>query len=495
VNDESLLGIDIGTASTKAVLGTPDGQVLATAFREHGLSLPRPGWAEHDVENVWWADLVSLCRELLPAPGKLAGVCISGIGPCLAACDANLRPLRPAILYGIDTRATREIAELESLLGAEAIFERCGSMLSSQSLGPKLLWLRSHEPRIWQDMAAWHMASSYSVARLTGCWILDHHSASQCDPFYDLEHSSWAEDWVDELLPGLELPELAWPGEAVGTVHRTGEQETGIPVGTPVMAGTIDAWTEALSAGVRNRGDTMIMYGSTMFLIQIASRPRRHAKLWATAGVEPGTFSLAAGMATSGSLTGWLQTLTGGPSFGTLATEAASVPPGSDGLLILPYFAGERSPLFDPDARGVIAGLTLSHGRAHLFRGAYEAIAYGVRHNLRAFEEAGAPPARAVAVGGGTAGGLWTQIVSDVTGLAQQVPANTVGAAYGDTLLAAIGSGLVGSDTDWATQADLIEPSPASRQVYDEMFELYLRLYDETIATTHRLAEIQSRSA
>ena len=140
---ELVLGIDIGTASSKAVLAGPDGTVIAEAERPHGLSLPRPGWAEHDAEAVWWADILVLCREILPGRADaVRAVCVSGIGPCLLAADENGAPLRPAILYGIDTRAEAEIAELAERYGEEAILERCGSPLSSQAIGPKLLWLR-----------------------------------------------------------------------------------------------------------------------------------------------------------------------------------------------------------------------------------------------------------------------------------------------------------------------------------------------------------------
>jgi xylulokinase len=146
--NELLLGIDIGTASTKAVLARPDGAVVATAQRDHALSLPRPGWAEHDADAVWWADVRAVCAELDVARAAPAGVCVSGIGPCVVPCDAGLRPLRPAILYGIDTRAEREIELLEADLGASAILRRGGSALSSQALGPKLLWLRRREPNV-----------------------------------------------------------------------------------------------------------------------------------------------------------------------------------------------------------------------------------------------------------------------------------------------------------------------------------------------------------
>lgn len=491
--NELLLGIDIGTASTKAVLVEPGGTIVARGTRPHSLSLPRPGWAEHDAEHVWWTDVVSVSRELLDGRGDdVAAVGVSGIGPCVVPCDAQDRPLRPAILYGIDTRAEAEVLELTELLGADEIFARCGSMLSSQALGPKLLWLRRHEPHVWAATRRWHMASSFVVARLTGDWALDHHSASQCDPLYDLAASAWHAPWADQILGDLPLPRLAWPSEVVGEVSARAAEETGIPAGTPVVAGTVDAWAEALSAAVREPGDLMLMYGSTMFLVAVVEERGRHPALWTTRGIDPGSLTLAAGMATSGSLTAWLRELVGSPSFDDLVAEAAAVAPGADGLLLLPYFAGERTPIMDPAARGTITGLTLRHRRGHLYRAALEGIAYGLRQNLEAM--GGGRELRAVAVGGGAAGGLWPQVVSDVTGVTQELPAETAGASYGDALLAAEGVGLVPAGTTWARRAGVVTPDPALRGLYDELYDLYRDLYRDTVEIQHALARRQLAS-
>src|SRR6266702_7177288 len=209
-----LLGVDIGTTSSKGVLVHPDGHVRARSVRVHALSLPRPGWAEHDEEAIWWSDFVSICTELMAqADAPLAALCVSGIGPCLLATDQNGRPLRPAILYGIDTRATQEIAEQTARFGEATILERCGSALTSQAIGPKLAWLRHHEPEVWKRTRYFFMASSFIVQRLTGEYVLDHHSASQCDPLYDLHEQRWIAEWADEIAPGLSLPRLLWPAE------------------------------------------------------------------------------------------------------------------------------------------------------------------------------------------------------------------------------------------------------------------------------------------
>ena len=488
---ELLLGIDIGTASSKGVLARPDGRITARATREHVTSSPRPGWFEHDAEDVWWADVVALCHELLPhSKGNVAAVGISGIGPCVVPCDADDRPLRPAILYGIDTRAVAELEELTERLGADEILERGGSALSSQALGPKLAWLRKNEPAVWALTRRWHMASSFAVARLTGNWILDHHSASQCDPLYDLPASDWNREWADAVAPGLPLPRLAWPGEVVGQVHAAGAAATGLEAGTPVIAGTVDAWAEAASVGVRGVGELMLMYGSTMFLVLGVEEPARNPSIWTTRGVDPGSLTVAAGMATSGSLTAWLRDLFGRPPFDELVHEAAEIAAGSNGLLVLPYFAGERTPILDPNARGTVIGLTLGHNRAHLYRAALEGIAYGVRHNLEAIEPKSAP--RAVAVGGGTKDDLWAQIVSDVTGVPQEIPRETIGACYGDALLAAEGAGLVASGTTWAVPQHTLAPRPEHAAHYDELYSFYRDLYVATASLSHSLAALQN---
>ncbi len=489
------LGIDIGTSSSKGVLVDQDGRIVARAERAHGVSTPHPGWVEHDAEMVWWSEFVALIGELLRTEQDRAAVgalAVSGIGPCLLPADEHGDPLRPAILYGVDTRATAEIAELNSELGAEEVLRRAGSPLTSQAVGPKLRWLARHEPQVYERTRMLLMASSFLVHRLTGRYVLDHQSASQCVPMYDLHRREWATDWARSVAPGLPLPELAWPTEIVGRVTPTAAAATGLPAGLPVTTGTIDAWAEAASVGVRAPGDAMVMYGTTMFLVQVLTDPRPHPGLWGTCGTWPGTYTLAAGMATSGAVTDWLRRLVGG-EFADLVREADAAPVGSRGLILLPYFAGERTPLFDPDARGLLAGLTLGHGRAEIYRAALEGIGYGVRHNLEAMAAAGGGARRLVAVGGGTKGGLWTRIVSDITGLPQQLPAETVGACLGDALLAAEASAV--ATTDWNPVVATVTPEPAHTAVYDEFYRHYRRLYESTRETAHFLADQQRRAA
>lgn len=491
---ELVLGVDIGTSSSKAVLVRPDGEVVASAARPHRMTLPQPGRAEMDAEVDWWGDVVALCQELVPlvpAGDRLAAVCPSGIGPCLVLVDDDGRALGPAVLYGIDSRADEEVAELEERLGAQALVERCGSGLSSQSLGPKLLWARRRTPQAWARARTWHGCSSFVVARLTGEHALDHHTASQCDPLYDLRSQAWSRDWAPVVLGDLPLPRLVPPDAVVAGVTPSAAAATGLPPGLPVVAGAVDAWVEAHGAGVQSPGDLMLMYGSTSFLVQVLPELRRRPPLWTTRGLGAGSYTLAGGTATAGSLTAWVQDLTGGAPFEDLVREARAVPAGSDGLLVLPYLAGERTPVFDPRARGVVVGLTLRHGRGHLYRAALEGIALGVAQVLSLFDVEGGDAGPVTAVGGGTRGALWTQIVSDVTGRPQVVPEQAIGASYGAALLAAEGVGLVPRGTDWSRPGVVVEPDPSLRGLYDDLLGAFTALYPATRAAMHQLDEVE----
>ncbi|GIH21776.1 sugar kinase [Acrocarpospora phusangensis] len=491
MSGRAFLGVDIGTSSSKGVLVDEDGRLLASAVREHEVSRPRPGHVEMDGE-LWWTEFRELAAELTAASGvTVAAVGVSGMGPCVLLTDEDDRPLRPAILYGVDTRAATQIEELTAELGgADAILERCGSVLSSQAVGPKLRWVADREPEVWRRARRLFMPASWLVRRLTGAYTLDYHSASQCTPMFDLGAVDWYRPWAERVAPDLELPPLAWSDQVAGT---TREPVAGIPAGTPVITGTIDAWTEAVSVDAQNPGDLMLMYGTTMFLIATVERPLRTPSMWGTVGAFRGSHNLAGGMATSGAITTWLRDLAGA-DYATLLAEAEESGPGARGLLMLPYFAGERTPLQDPDARGVVAGLTLSHTRGDLYRAALEATALGVRHNVEALRDAGAPVDRVVAVGGGTRGGLWTRIVSDVTGLPQVIPATTIGAAYGAAHLAARTT--VAADiAAWNPPAETITPDPAQRAGYDELYALYRELYPATRTIAHALAARQRTPA
>lgn len=482
------MGVDIGTSSSKGVLVDLDGRILATAVRQHDVMRPAPGQVEMNA-LVWWEEFKEISRELAASGNTVVGVGVSGMGPCVLVADHQARPLRPAILYGVDSRAVDQIRYLTAELGEQSIVDRCGSALSTQSVGPKLAWISDHEPAVAAETRMLFMPSSWLAYQLTGEYILDHHSASQCTPMYDTNEHGWHAPFADGLIQGLVLPRLVWPGDIIGQVTSAASDVTGIPVGTPVVGGTIDAWSEALSVGAHNPGDLMLMYGTTMFLINTVAARKTSSMMWGTVGAMPGTYNLAGGMATSGAITGWLRKLVGSPDFGTLLQEAERSGPGARGLLMLPYFAGERTPIADPAARGLIAGLTLDHTRGDLYRATLEATAFGVRHNVEAMERLGGDARRTVAVGGGTQGNLWTQIVSDVTGMDQELPAVTVGASFGGAYLAANALTSI-SIRDWNPVVSVVNPRVGTAERYEALYRLYRDFYENTAAITHKLVAL-----
>ena len=363
--------------------------------------------------------------------------------------------------------------------------------MNAQSIGGRTLWLQRHEPEVWAKSRYWFMASSFIGFRLTGEYFLDHISASYSEPLYDVGKGKWITKWCKDLAPGVEMPRLAWPGEAIGTITAAAARQTGLPEGISVAAGTMDSFADSMSVGVRKPGDAVIIYGSTMSIVLVTEESLPSAQLWSNAHLLKGTHNLASGMATSGSLTKWLRDIVSGADFAQLTQEAEAVPPGSDGLVILPYFAGERTPLLDPDARGTVVGLTLNHGRGHLYRALQEATAYGARHILEVMEEAGGAGARAYAVGGGTKGGLWPQIISDITGLSQDITEQSVGACYGDAILAGMAAGVVSEDADWSPVVGHVTPNPDNKALYDQLYGIYRQLHKQTADIQHTLAYIQ----
>lgn len=485
-----VLGVDIGTSSSKGALVDLEGRLLASATRTHTVSRPRPGHVEMD-GDVWWDEFVALTRELLSGRSvEVQAVGVSGMGPCVLLVDEGGTPLRPAILYGVDTRSTSQIVSLTERYGDEAIRARCGSSLTTQAAGAKVAWVAEQEPELFARARRLFMPSSWLAYKLTGTYVLDHHSASQSTPLYDVAAERWYQPWVDDICPDLEMPPLQWSNEVAGAVQAGAAELTGLPEGTPVITGTIDAWAEALSVDAHNVGDLMLMYGTTMFLVNTIAGTVTSPTLWGTVGALPGTRNLAGGMATSGAITTWLRDLFGDVDYADLVLLAKDSPPGANGLLMLPYFAGERTPVMDAQARGLIAGLSLTHTRGDLYRAALEATGFAVRHNIEAIEAAGGDVRRIVAVGGGTQGDLWTQIVSDITGREQVIPTQTIGASYGGALLAAQSVADV-SAAAWNPVREIRKP--AEPGVYEDLYRQYLELYPSTREISHALAERQVR--
>ncbi len=485
-----LLGVDVGSYSSKGVLLDEGGSVVASAQRRHEMRVPAPGRAEHDAEADWWMGFRALSRTLLHEhgvdPKDIAAVGCSGIGPCMLPVDAEGRPLRPAVLYGIDTRARDEIAALDAELDGDAIFALCGNALTSQSIGPKIRWLQRNEPEIFAKTKKIATCSTYLTYRLTGTWAIDHYTASCFTPLYDIRGRCWSETMTRAICPMEWLPDLAWSSDVIGRVDARGAAETGLAVGTPVVAGTVDSASEALSVGVQNAGDLMIMYGTTAFFIQVNGTLQIDPRTWAAPFLFRDTWCAMGGLATSGALTHWLRDEifalpNDHAAFETMARGAEQSPPGANGLIVLPFFSGERTPINDPFARGMIFGLTLSHTRADLTRAVIEGVGHAVRHNLETFAEAGTPSA-VYAVGGGVQNAMWMQAVSDIAKTEQLIRRHTTGAALGSAFLAGLGARIFARhDIDRINPLESrVSPQAGNFALYDRDHRIYRELYART---------------
>lgn len=496
-----LMGIDVGTSQSKGVITTVTGKLAAYATIDHDTVSIRPGFFEHDPEAVWIHDLKYLVKQLLTRsnirPEEIGSVGISAIGPCVLLTDGQGKPLRDAILYGIDTRAEKEIERLNQRYSQEEQIRRFGNILSSQSSGPKLLWLREHEPDIYSRAKMVMTATSYMVYRLTGRNVMDYYTAcAGYTPLFSYERMCWDEEILSAFGCLDRMPELLWSTEPAGEVTHTAAEEFGLAEGTTVSVGTCDAAAEAVSVGVVKPGKTMLMLGSTAFMIKVLEKPASDLRMWSAPYLFPGTYSLLGGMSAAGSLTKWfLNEFCGGIKqeaakkgvnpYALLAEKAVSVPEGSDGLIVLPYFCGERTPVFDSSASGIFFGLHFNHTKLHLYRAILESTAYGIRDNLEVLDQYGEPDEEVITVGGGCNNPLWLQTISNATGKRQRIYEITFGAAYGDAFLGGMAAGLFHQADEierWISKKDSLKPEPWKKDLHDDGFRMYKELYKSTKA-------------
>ena len=492
-----LLGIDIGSYESKGVLTTSNGDIVAQHILKHKLDFIKPGHVEHDAEGIWWSDFCEIAKVLSSAvnPSEIKGIGVSCVFSMLPVDEEN-NPLREGgILYGVDTRSQYEIEQINARFGEDTIFEACGNTLSSQSMGPKIEWLKNNEPEIHKKSAAFLHGASFIVARLTGKRAMSHFDAAFYAPLYDSHRREWNPDMCRGICDFSQLPQLKWASEIAGYITEKGSLSTGLAVGTPVTTGVSDAATEALSVGVHHPGNTMLMYGSTAWMTLITDAPFQDRSLWSSPFLFPDTFCLHAGILTSGSLTRWMRDLTAhdilGPNgqgdddaYRILSDEAAKILPGSDGLIVLPYFSGASSPVHNPKARGILFGLDLSHQRGHLYRATIEGLSCGITHCLNVMKSAGAEVNNLVAVGGGTKNATWLQTVSDISKIKQEICETTFGASYGDAFLGGLASGVIQDRSrikEWISVSDLIEPDPNNAEIYADLLKKYHKLYQSTL--------------
>jgi xylulokinase len=508
MNTQYLLGVDIGTSSSKGVIIATDGGIKAVDLIEHGISIPKAGWAEHDAEEVWWGDFCKLLQRLTAKanidPQEITGIGVSGLCPDLLLVDKNGNCIRPAILYGIDARANKQIDQINSLFGAKYIYDLIGHALSSQSILPKMLWLKENEGENFKKAHKVLTASSYIVYKLTNSFVVDYLTASTAG-LVNINTSQWVTELFSEfqLSPEL-LPRLGYGTEIAGKVTSKTAREMGLKEGIPVIIGTGDVGTEAISAGVFEPGETILVYGSTISYLQCLKKPVTHANLFSGYYALPNSYFIGGATATAGALTKWfrdnfsplekaIEKELGRNAYSLLSEEAGKVQ-NPTGIIVLPYLSGARSPVNDENAKGIIAGLTLAHKRIHLYKALLEGVGYEIRHNFEVMAEAGVEPKKIIAVGGGTKSSVWTQIVSDIIGKDQYCIAQDVGAPLGAAYLAGLGVGIIPNTAyirdNFVKIGRVVRPSSATGRIYDQYYRIYRSIYEETKNSIRQLAQI-----
>jgi len=494
MSKEYLLGIDIGTRSSKGAIVDLKGNIIAKKSLEHGLSSPKQGWFEHDAERIWWSEFKIICRALLSEtginPNKINAVGCSCLGPTMLPMDQENKPLRPAILYGIDTRASSEIQELNRIIGKERILKKSGNLLTTQSVGPKILWFKKHEPDLFKRTFKIVTASTYLAYKLTGEYVIDHYTAATFEPLFNLQDLKWEEEMCEIIgIPPQLLPEIHLPAEIAGQVNDIASKETGLAKGTPVIVGGLDAMMEMVSTGLSETGEILLIYGSTMVIFGLLEDLKIEPSLIFRPFIFPNKYVAVGAMSTSGMLIKWfrdnfaqseleLERKMGKNAFDLLSNEANKIPAGSEGLVVLPYFSGERTPIWDEKARGIIFGLTLYHTKTHIFRAILEGIAYSLLQHLKIMEGIGLKVKKIKAIGGGTKDLTWTQIISDVTGKKQECMSQSADAYLGAAYLAGYGVGIFKD----------FKPLREEWIKLERIVQIYDALYERTKKQMHELS-------
>jgi xylulokinase len=489
-----VLGIDVSTTATKAVLIDESGAVVGVGAAEYGFEVPQPLWSEQE-PSLWWDGAVAAIRSVLATTGTagndVAAIGLTGQMHGLVLLDERNEVLRPAILWN-DQRTAAECDAIRAAVGAERLIAITGNDALPGFTAPKLVWVRDHEPDIWRQIAHVLLPKDVVRLRLTG-----DHAVDKADGAGTILFDLAARDWSPEMLDALRidrrwLPETFEGPDVTGLVTAAAAEATGLRPGTPVVAGGGDQAANAVGLGAVEPGTPALSLGTSGVVFAPTARPiiDSGGRVHAFCHSVPDRWHLMSVMlSAAGSLRWYRDTVAPGVAYGDLTDAAADVPAGSDGLWFLPYLSGERSPHPDPLARGAFVGLTVGHERRHLTRAVLEGVTYGLRDGLDLMVDAGMPvPARIRASGGGTASPVWRQMLADVLDAEIATVGTTEGAAYGAGVLAAVGAGwfpAVGAATDaWVATTVVAAPGPDAA-IYRERHAGYRALYP-ALAPTFR---------
>ena len=481
---DAAVGIDIGTTSVKAIVVTASGEQLFEKSVPHDLLSPAAGFAEEDA-GVWWESCKTLLGRIageIPTD-RLAGVAFSGMVPTIVLVDEEGAALRNSIQQN-DARAVREIAAYKQQIDEDDYFRRTGNTINQQVVFPKYTWLETNEPRA-VERADYIMGSyDYCTYRLTGVPTLERNWALESG-MWRIRDECWDEEIIDLTgIPRKLLPPVRASGELAGYTSKDVESETGFPSGIPVVSGIADHVASALATGVRVEGELLLKLGGAGDILFATEHLRLDPRLFIDYHPIPGRYLINGCMAASGSIVKWLTNLTQDTDFDRLTAEAENIEPGSGAgqIIVLPYFLGEKTPIFDTDARGVVFGLSLNHDRASLFRAVLEAVAYGFRHHVEVLSEMGHEVSAAFLSNGGARSPLWRQIVLDVVGTdgtyVPDHPGSCIGAAF-----VALESVIPGHDWKaleaFLSRGTSISFSQERHRRYTHYYRLYRDLYEQ----------------
>ncbi len=481
MTNRCLLGIDIGTTALKAVVLDPERGVIAQAGQPHTLRSPYPGWAEM-APAEWWETTIAACRELtatIPANG-IAAIAVTGMVPAMVLLDERGTILRPSIQQN-DARSVEEVEQLRDAVDLDEFFAVTGGTPNQQNVAPRWRWLATHEPDGIERCTTLFGSYDFIAHRLTGTRSLELNWAAESG-LYDIGRGTWHLPYLEQAgIPATILPPVRQPSEIIGVVTDDAAAATGLRAGTPVVAGSADHVAAALASGLTQPGDLLLKFGGAGDILYVADRPDPDRHFYFDYHDIPGLTLINGCMAASGSFVKWFASEFGGSAtLDDLDREAALIPPGSGGIVALPYLLGEKTPIFDPLARGVFAGLMLHHTRAHLFRAVLESVCYGFRHHLELLLASGRTVTRVLAADGGSRSSLWMQIAADVTGQPIQVIDGEAASALGAAFVAGIG---VGVFEDWGqierfiTFGPRYTPQPDAVTDYDAAYTIYRDLY------------------
>jgi xylulokinase len=482
-----LLGIDVSTTATKALLIDNTGSVIAVAATEYGFDTPQPLWSEQDPAIWWYAAVQSIRRLLTDAaidPAQISAVGLTGQMHGLTLLDEEGVVLRPAILWN-DQRTGAECDEIRTRLGKDQLVRVTGNDALTGFTAPKILWVRNHEPEIFARAKSFLLPKDYLRFRLTGVQASDRAGGSGT-LLMDLQNRDWSKTVLDALeLPSEFVPKSFEGTEITGTINAAAAEATGLREGTPVVAGGGDQAAGAVGVGAVGEGIVSLALGTSGVVFATVNRPfyEPEGRLHAFCHSVPGRWHLMGVMlAAAGSLRWYRDTVAPGTSYDELLTPVAALAPGSEGLIFLPYLTGERTPHPDPLARGAFVGLTVRHTLPHMTRSILEGVAFGLRDSFELMKGVGLAQIYQVRIsGGGARSPIWRQILADVLGTELVTVNTTEGAAFGAALLAGVGAG-VWADVDTACATAIhvtgsTTPQAAAVRQYEPVYQAYGALY------------------